>query len=160
MEIRPLRGDEVETFVDDLWLPFQREMTAFSRYSLRDDVRGDGVAHRRDRLPNDESITYLAVRDGRFLGFVTAEVQTPPPIFRQVRECHVSEIFVREDARRRGVGSAMLSRIEDWGKAHDCEFLDLNVHRENGAAKALYEREGYSVERSNMRKGLGSKGSS
>lgn len=156
MEIRPLREDEVETFVDELWIPFQREMTNLNRYSLREGVRGEGASHRRDRLSDDDSITYLAVRDGRLLGFVSAEVQTPPSIFHRVRTCHVSEIFVRANARRKSVGSALLERIDDWGESRDCEFIDLNVHRENSAAKALYEANGYSVHRYNMQKPLSS----
>ncbi|WP_227379814.1 hypothetical protein [Haladaptatus halobius] len=71
--------------IDDLWLPAQREMAAVSEYTLIDDIRETGLTYRHSRLSDDDSITYLACRDHHFIGYVGAEVQTPPPIFQQVR---------------------------------------------------------------------------
>jgi len=154
MEIRQLRADEVEQFVDGLWLPAQHETITTTTHALVDEVRADGLAHRQSRLPEDDSITYVAEAD-RFLGFLSAAVQTPPPIFEQVRDCHVSELFVREAARRQGVGTALLAHAEEWADRQDCRKLDLNVHRDNPGAKALYEAAGYEVARYNMTKQVG-----
>lgn len=48
----------------------------------------------------------------------------------------------------------LLETTEDWGRAKDCEYLDLYVDRENTAAKTLYEEQGYAVERYTMKKRL------
>jgi ribosomal protein S18 acetylase RimI-like enzyme len=154
MEIRRLREGEIERFIDELWLRARREMATVREHTLADDVRQKGLAQQRARLPDDDFVTYLAHRGGDRLGYVIAEVRTPPPFFRQVRECHINELFVREDARRGGFAGELLDTAEDWGRVRDCEHLDLYVDRENRAAKALYEERGYVVKRHNMKKPL------
>ena len=152
MDIDRLRDDEIESFIDSLWLPAQHEMAAVSEYTLIDNIWKDGLTYYRSRLSDDESITYLARHGDHLVGYVAAEVQTPPPIFQQMRECHINELFVREDARRQGVASELLDTIEDWGRTHNCEQVDLNVDKENRSAKALYETQGYDTRRYNLKK--------
>jgi ribosomal protein S18 acetylase RimI-like enzyme len=156
MEISPLQADDLEAFVDELWLPAQREMAAVSEHTIADDIRDDGLSYRRSRLANDEAVTFLARDGAELLGYVAAEVQTPPPVLQQVRECHVSELYVREDARRQGLGAALLERIETWAATQECEWVDLNVDAENHPARELYEAEGYDVMRHNLKKAVGS----
>lgn len=155
MEVEPLRPGELESFVDELWVPAQREMAALSEYTLADAeaVRRNGLEHRRARLAEDDRVTYVA-RGEAFLGYASAEVGTPPPIFRQERECHVGELYVREGARRAGVASALLDRVEEWARRRNCVRLGLNVDVENRAARALYEQRGLDVRRHEMKKRL------
>lgn len=151
MDIRPLAEEDLERFIDELWLPSQHEMAARSAYTLADQIRQDGITHRKNRLPDQDSITYLAHRE-TVVGYVTAEVQTPPPIFRQLRECHINELYVRKEVRRQGVASELLAAVEEWAGERDCDRLDLNVHAENRAAVALYEKEGYGITGYTMKK--------
>nr|WP_255767671.1 GNAT family N-acetyltransferase [Haladaptatus halobius] len=69
-----------------------------------------------------------------------------------MRECHINELFVRADARRQGVASKLLAKVEHWGRSHNCKQFDLNVDTENQGAKALFETEGYDITRYNMKK--------
>jgi len=154
MEIGPLQEDTIESFIDELWIPAQHAMASVSEHTLVDDIRRDGLVHRRSRLSDDESITYLAHRENGLVGYVSAEVRTPPPIFQQVRECHINELFVRKDARRHGIAAELLSTIEEWGRANDCQRLDLNIDAKNRPAIALYEAEDYDVKRYNMKKSI------
>lgn len=154
MEVDTLREGDVAAFVDELWLPAQREMAAASEYALAEDVRADGLAHRRSRLADDDAVTYVARGDDGRLGYVAAEVSTPPPIFEPVRECHVEALFVREDARRQGVASALLDAAEAWARNRGCDRMDLSVHRGNRGARRLYEAAGYEVRRHDMQKPL------
>jgi len=154
MELTELRGSDLEQFLDRLWLPAQREMAALGAHTLADDIRANGRSHRRSRLSMDATVTYLARREGDLTGYVSAEHTTPPPIFQQTRECHVSELFVRESARGRDIGTALLETAERWGVENDCARMKLNVDRGNEPARALYERAGYEVSRHEMRKSL------
>lgn len=155
MEIAPLERGELDEFVDELWLPAQRDMAAVTPYELADDIRGDGLADRRERLAAEECVTYVGRERGDPVGYVSAAVQTPPPTFAPVRECHVSEVYVVPGMRRKGAATALLETAEEWGRAYDCERMDLNVDAVNDAALGAYERLGYEVARHNMKKPLG-----
>ena len=59
------------------------------------------------------------------------------------RDAWLTEIFVRGEARRRGVGQRLLAAAEAQARAGDARALHLTVRPDNAAARALYERAGY-----------------
>ena len=61
-----------------------------------------------------------------------------------VGEAHVDWIGVDETARGKGIGKALMQFADDYGLAHGCTFITLEVVRGN-RAKSLYERGGYEV---------------
>lgn len=52
-------------------------------------------------------------------------------------------IFVTQAARGKGVGTALLSSIEEFARFELCREIRLDVIDTNPRAKALYERNGY-----------------
>ena len=54
------------------------------------------------------------------------------------------KLFVREDRRRRGIASKIISACEQKALARGCDRIGLSVaHTANEAAKALYRKLGY-----------------
>jgi GNAT superfamily N-acetyltransferase len=52
------------------------------------------------------------------------------------------DIRVSPDARRRGVGSALLERVEAWAQLHGCRQLEIETQNTNVRACRFYERRG------------------
>ena len=78
--------------------------------------------------------TFVAIRDEALAGFIVA---------RQVLEvCEIESIVVAVDARREGVGSALLDAISRWAAAGRAERLQLEVRAGNSSAIRFYERVG------------------
>ncbi|QZX99775.1 GNAT family N-acetyltransferase [Halobaculum rubrum] len=155
MEIRPLRGEELEAFVDDLWIPFQREAAADEPFHpLVDDLRTPGIDHREDRLADDDAADLVAVVDGDRVGFASATREPTAPVFDRDPNCHVSELYVAEAYRRRGVATALLDACVDRGREWGCETASISVAVDNDAALALYEREGFEVRRRRLLRGI------
>jgi len=152
MRIEQLGESEVETFLDELWIPAQREMVEAKGYTLKDEIREPGLAFNRSQLADEGSVTYLAYRGDNLTGYVSAEIQTPPPMVEQVRECHIVELFVKKTHRRQGVASELLEAVENWADSRECESMTLLVSPENRAAIDLYEAADYGVTRHSMKK--------
>lgn len=55
----------------------------------------------------------------------------------------VSDVFVRRDARRHGVASALLARAEDLARSRFACRLELATDLQDEPAQALYERHGF-----------------
>jgi ribosomal protein S18 acetylase RimI-like enzyme len=55
-------------------------------------------------------------------------------------------VAVKPACRRRGIGAALMARVEEGLRAMGCPKLNLQVRATNRQAVAFYERLGYAVE--------------
>jgi ribosomal-protein-alanine N-acetyltransferase len=58
-------------------------------------------------------------------------------------ELHINNVAVRDQYRRRGIGSALLARIMDTAKRLKVQVAFLEVRSGNQAAQALYQKIGF-----------------
>jgi len=58
-------------------------------------------------------------------------------------ELHVLNVATAPEARRRGVGRALMEEVHALGRARACRLATLEVRRSNAAAIALYQGLGY-----------------
>jgi ribosomal protein S18 acetylase RimI-like enzyme len=58
----------------------------------------------------------------------------------------VYSVAVRPAERRKGVGTALLGRLEEAFVARGCLKVNLQVRESNAGVAAFYERLGYTVE--------------
>ena len=80
---------------------------------------------------------------------------TPPAAVSQLRfrhsvwtaseDCWLEDLFVRDDARRKGVATALVQRAIDRARERGCRRIELDTNETNDAAVALYERMGFSA---------------
>lgn len=68
MDIAELTADSIETFVETLWVPAQREMAELEAYSLQSEIQEAGLEFIRDQVQGSDSVVYAARRDGSILG--------------------------------------------------------------------------------------------
>ena len=76
---------------------------------------------------------------GRVVGFLAARVRGPA--------MHVEGLAVQREARRGGVGRALVRAAVDHGREAALESIGLHVSVANRAAIHLYESEGFAVVR-------------
>lgn len=84
----------------------------------------------RDMMPT----TLIVERDGSAAGYAFFQVLDGAG--------YVRHVVTAADARRVGVGSALMKAVSDHMRAHGAREWHLNVKPENAAARALYERFG------------------
>jgi ribosomal-protein-alanine N-acetyltransferase len=58
-------------------------------------------------------------------------------------ELHINNVAVRDQYRRRGIGSALLERIMETARRLKVQVAFLEVRSGNRAAQALYEKTGF-----------------
>lgn len=84
---------------------------------------------------------YLTVEDGQVLGYVVLAFGFSFEF--DGRDAMIDELYVREDARGRGLGTAMLTWVEGVCRAEDVRALHLEVDDANERGHRLYRRLGY-----------------
>ncbi len=109
---------------------------------------GDERRYLSGRRRSPPAAVFLAERDaGAAVGRLSVARDTHPA------SAHVADLglMVAEDARRQGVGWALLEAAVEWARGAGIRKLELHVFPWNDAAIRLYERFGF--EREGYRKG-------
>jgi ribosomal protein S18 acetylase RimI-like enzyme len=85
-----------------------------------------------------EGVALIAEDDGRALGFVFCVLGD-----RGRQTAHVTDIYVRPEARRRGIGRAFLAELVEPAREAGLAHVSLEVLVRNTDARRLYERLGF-----------------
>jgi GNAT superfamily N-acetyltransferase len=73
--------------------------------------------------------------DGRLLGYAAGTMRPTG--------CTIGPVFTRHDARRRGVGEALLTTIQQWATDTRVPVVEISVHARNEGGQAFLESLGY-----------------
>jgi GNAT superfamily N-acetyltransferase len=85
-------------------------------------------------------IFWLAVDgEGRPLGYAAGTMRPTG--------CTIGPVFTRADARRRGVGEALLTTIQQWATNTRVPVIEISVHARNESGQAFLESLGYQPRR-------------
>lgn len=103
-----------------------------------------------DHLKDDTATVFGAFKDDELVAFIWAYVHQ----FREENRMYVSEIRVKEEHRKHGIGSQLLRLIEDRAKELGFGAIYLHAEANNPEAIGFYKAAGYCEERIQMRKGL------
>jgi ribosomal protein S18 acetylase RimI-like enzyme len=81
--------------------------------------------------------------DGTPLGFISLRVSRDVA---GIERGHVADLAVIDDARRTGVGRALMQAGEEWAAERGLSLLSLDVWSTNERALEFYRRLGYAAE--------------
>jgi ribosomal protein S18 acetylase RimI-like enzyme len=131
-------------------VPDEAEAIAGLLVEFRDHMGGDWPSENAF-LASVERL--LEDRDTEFL-LATPDDDAPPAGVLQLRfrfsvwkaapDAWIEDVFVRADARRAGVGDALITLAAERARERGARRIELDTNEENAAALALYERHGFS----------------
>ncbi|MFC6723936.1 GNAT family N-acetyltransferase [Halobium palmae] len=160
----PAEEASVRRFVEELWLPYNRELEATAEeFSLAADVDlvAEELPFRLDRVDTEGYRLWVAVdgaadaasladADGEFAGFVAAELDEAPSVFDRPDRLFVCDIYVREPYRGTGLATDLFDRLGEWARETGCEEFSLDPHADNDRALAFYEKLGFETTQYHM----------
>jgi ribosomal protein S18 acetylase RimI-like enzyme len=91
-----------------------------------------------DAVERHEIVLLGARRDGRMVGTVQLGIKTPP---NQPHRADVMKLLVHRDARKQGIGAALMAQVEASARTRGRTLLVLDTA--SGDAERLYERMGW-----------------
>ena len=101
-----------------------------------------GRRYMRLLVSRANATAWIAEEDGRLWGFAIVEWSEE----RRGITAYIQTIEVSPEARGRGVGGALLGRIEGSARAAGAGLIWLHVEAANAAAIHLYEAQGYACD--------------
>lgn len=152
--IRNASCDDIEILVDywrKLQILHQRENPTV--WTMRDDAEQTVRKYFDEKLGSADFFTKIAFDSkGESIGFVMGEIQNNIPIVLPKKTGYITDVFVDEHLRGKGIARELLESIyEDFRKCGMTE-VRLQVDDFNKGAIASYQKMGYEMIAHKMRK--------
>ena len=91
----------------------------------------------KEELNNSNSHYFIAILNNKIVGFAG--------IWKAVDICHITNIVVRKDCRRQGIGSKLLEKLIQEAKLEHADSLTLEVSSKNIIAQNMYEKYNFNI---------------
>lgn len=98
-------------------------------------------------VKNNKGKCYLALEDDKAIGLIMGTI---PPYdeydyldYKCPKRGIITELIVSTKVRSKGIGKALMNRLETYFKSMGCEYVLVDVFAYNESAKGFYERMGY-----------------
>ncbi len=109
-----------------------------------------------NKLIKDKNCKFLLAKEDKSLvGYVIAdkkEVTEKSSLMKARKWIWINDLVVKNGKKRKGIGSLLMEKIEDWAKENDIKEFELNVWTFNVNAINFYEKRGYKIFSQKMRK--------
>ena len=122
-----------------------RLIAEFGAWWGKNVVPEDEVRASVDRIMSgDDGEFLLGAVDGEPVG--VCQLRFRWSVWKSAEDCWLEDLFVREEARRSGLGRALVEAALERARERGCKRIELDVNEDNGAARALYEACGFLTE--------------
>jgi ribosomal protein S18 acetylase RimI-like enzyme len=141
--IRDAREDDLEG-VSDLWeqLAGHHEMLC-EDFALAPDSKKRWSKYLREKFDEISTKLIVAEEDGKIVAFMLCLLEPNYPIFKERKIGVISDVYVKEERRRKGLAKKMLDVAIAWFKKNKIRTVRLNVAAANLEARAAWRMLGF-----------------
>ncbi len=101
------------------------------------------------KVKNQEGKVYLSIENNMVIGLIIGVVEEKDEIDKLTNDCvrtgDIIELIVKNNIRGKGIGKALLERIEDYFKSIDCKRINIEVFGPNRKGLNFYEKNNYII---------------
>ena len=100
-----------------------------------------------DEINNNDGICYLAIENNKAIGLIMGTIPTYDEYDYLDYKCPkrgiVTELIVTSKIRNKGIGQALIKKIEEYFKLNNCEYVLVDVFAYNEKTINFYNKKGY-----------------
>ena len=119
---------------------------------FRADAQKYGPSQVLAMLDKSETPIFVAVKDGRVLGYCFCQMKTyyRDSVIADHTSCYIDDLCVDENCRGQHIGSVLYEAVCRYAKGRDCYSITLNVWSCNPSAMKFYEAMGLKPQKVGM----------
>lgn len=100
-----------------------------------------------DEINNNDGICYLGIENNKAIGLIMGTIPTYDEYdyldYKCPKKGIIIELIVTSKIRSKGVGQALMDKIEEYFKFNNCEYVLVDVFSYNENAINFYNKKGY-----------------
>ena len=90
---------------------------------------------------------FLAIENDKVIGLIMGTIPSYDEYdyldYKCPKRGKITELIVTSKIRNKGIGNALIKKLEDYFKANDCEYVLVDVFAYNENAINFYDKKGY-----------------
>lgn len=143
MNIIPAREEHIAELVEQWkeFMDFHNELNLF--HSRREDAHKSWEVFLRKSMESERSQALVCINQDEIVAFSLAHVKDCPPIFRYDKMGFISDMSVKQEYQRKGIGEKMLSEIYEWFEAQGVSRIELRVEPKNNMGYSFWRKHGF-----------------
>ena len=114
-------------------------------FSLRRDADERIRALLSAQLRDSDTAIFVVEESGDLLGFCTVHIDRAPPILEEVERAEITDLGVRDGARRRGHGRTLVEAAIGWVAERGIERVEVRVASRNDEGQGFWRALGFGV---------------
>jgi ribosomal protein S18 acetylase RimI-like enzyme len=141
--IRPIRKSDVSQVIA-LWNEFmQFHSDIDSIFCVNSEAPDFFREHLEKKLEDSLSLNILAEDEGSILGYCLARIADKPPVFIHRKHGYISDLAVRHDQRKQGIGELLFTEAKAWLLAQGADRIELRTVSANTVSNAFWRKMGF-----------------
>ena len=100
-----------------------------------------------DDIYNNDGLCYLAIENNKAIGLIMGTIPTYDEYdyldYKCPKKGIITELIVTSKIRSKGVGQALMDKMEEYFKFNNCEYVLVDVFAYNENAINFYNKKGY-----------------
>ena len=143
LEIRLARSADLDRMLE-AWLALTRYHARFERFfELRPGAEAEVRELLRAQLRDPDAAAWLVVDDPVLVGYVAVRVDRAPAIHPERMRAEITDLWVPEGWRRRGVGCKLTARAFEWAREQGAERVEVRVSSRNLPGRSFWDAQGF-----------------
>lgn len=129
-----------------VWQEFtQFHLDAEPLWNPGENAIGDFEIELIKQIQSDDAMVLVAIEQEEVLGFLIAEIGNQPPVFRLDRWGIITDLGIKKEYRRNGIGEKMLSEAMNWFAKDNIKLVEVYLLVQNQVATSFWSKQGFRV---------------
>ncbi len=129
----------------ELWILLTRHHAALHPFfALREGAAPEIRRLLRAQLGDPDLACFVWQEGAGIQGFCLVRIDRAPPIQEERERAEITDLAVREQARRRGIGAALVGAALAWVRDRGVARVEVRVAARNGAGQGFWRAQGFS----------------
>ena len=112
-------------------------------FRMRRDAGGELRELLRALGRNPDAAIFVYEEGGDLQGLCIVRIDRSPPIMEETERAEITDLGVREDARRRGIGTRLVDEAIAWARVGGVGRVEVQVASANATAQAFWRARGF-----------------
>jgi ribosomal protein S18 acetylase RimI-like enzyme len=138
--LRTATLDDLDSLVTLWWESAHYHQDLEPRLQYASDAENATREFMSKQMESEDACFWVAQIEDDIVGYIEAMVMAKPPIFHHRRVGHIGSIYVKAEARRKGIGNRLWNLARDWLVEKGVPTINLWVASQNPKALEFWKK--------------------